>query len=128
KHNLFDKYLHYISIHKLKNKQPYNKHNLKKTTTITFNSQHQFIQQKHINTLKHNFQQPNKNNHLIYQHLLSFHNQFLKHNHLFNQSLHKLHQPKIKKPTPPIINQIIKHNKIDKNHTFSSANIHYHTH
>ena len=96
--NLFDKYLDYMSIDKLKKKQGYNKENVKKRTTMSFNSEHEFIEEKEMNRLKDKFQEANKKNHVMYQDVVSFDNQFLKDNHLFNESLDKLDEPKIKKP------------------------------
>ena len=125
--NLFDKYLDYMSVDKLKKKQGYNKENVKKRTTMSFNSEHEFIEEKEMNRLKDKFQEANKKNHVMYQDVVSFDNQFLKDNHLFNESLDKLDEPKIKKATRRMINQMIKDNKMDKNHTFWCANIHYDT-
>lgn len=125
--NLFDKYLDYMSVDKLKKKQGYNKENVKKRTTMSFNSEHEFIEEKEMIRLKNKFQEANKKNHVMYQDVVSFDNQFLKDNHLFNESLDKLDEPKIKKATRRMINQMIKDNKMDKNNTFWCANIHYDT-
>ncbi|MCG1599070.1 hypothetical protein K4U34_12075, partial [Staphylococcus epidermidis] len=54
--NLFDKYLDYMSIDKLKKKQGYNKENVKKRTTMSFNSEHEFIEEQEMNRLKDKFQ------------------------------------------------------------------------
>lgn len=94
---------------------------------MSFNSEHEFIEEKEMNRLKDKFQEANKKNHVMYQDVVSFDNQFLKDNHLFNESLDKLDEPKIKKATRRMINQMIKDNKMDKNHTFWCANIHYDT-
>ena len=103
--NLFDRYLDYMSIDKLKKKQGYNKENVKKRTTMSFNSEHEFIEEQEMNRLKDKF----------------------KDNHLFNESLDKLDEPKIKKATRRMVNQMIKDNQMDKDHTFWCANIHYDT-
>ena len=125
--NLFDRYLDYMSIDKLKKKQRYNKENVKKRTTMSFNSEHEFIEEQEMNRLKDKFQEANKKNHVMYQDIVSFDNQFLKDNHLFNESLDKLDEPKIKKATRRMVNQMIKDNQTNKDHTFWCANIHYDT-
>ena len=125
--NLFDKYLDYMSIDKLKKKQRYNKENVKKRTTMSFNSEHEFIEEQEMNRLKDKFQEANKKSHVMYQDVVSFDNQFLKDNHLFNESLDKLDEPKIKKATRRMVIQMIKDNQMDKNYTFWCANIHYDT-
>lgn len=94
---------------------------------MSFNSEHEFIEEQEMNRLKDKFQEANKKSHVMYQDVVSFDNQFLKDNHLFNESLDKLDEPKIKKATRRMVNQMIKDNKMDENHTFWCANIHYDT-
>ncbi|EJE26573.1 hypothetical protein HMPREF9975_01189 [Staphylococcus epidermidis NIHLM001] len=94
---------------------------------MSFNSEHEFIEEQEMNRLKDKFQEANKKSHVMYQDVVSFDNQFLKDNHLFNESLDKLDEPKIKKATRRMVNQMIKDNKMDKDHTFWCANIHYDT-
>ncbi|MFH0285967.1 relaxase MobL, partial [Staphylococcus epidermidis] len=70
KDNLFDKYLDYMSIDKLKKKQGYNKENVKKRTTMSFNSEHEFIEEKEMNRLKDKFQKAKKKNNVMYKEVL----------------------------------------------------------
>lgn len=126
KENLFQNYLDYMSINQLKSDTEYNKENVKKRTTSSFNDS-EFLNEKEMNMLKDKFERADKNNHVMYQDIISFDNQFLIDNGLYNEDIDKLDEPKIKKATRRMMHQMIRDNKMDEYKTFWCANIHYDT-
>jgi len=72
--NLFEKYLDYMSIDTLTQRQEYNTENVKKRTTMSFNSEYEFIEEQEMNRLKDKFQEANKKSHVMYQDVVSFDN------------------------------------------------------
>lgn len=123
---LFQNYLEYMSIDRLKSDPNYNKENVMKRTTSSFNDA-EFLDEDKMNILKEKFKNSDENSRIMYQDIISFDNQFLIENGLFNEETDKLDESKIKKATRRMMHQMIKDNRMDENKTFWCANIHYDT-
>ncbi|POA06091.1 MobP2 family relaxase [Staphylococcus caprae] len=126
KEYLSQNYLDYISINKLKSDSDYNKENAIKRTTSSFNED-EFIGKEQMNQLKEKFKKADEKNHVMYQDIISFDNQFLIDNQLYNEDLDKLDESKVKNATRKMMRKMIEDNNMDKENTFWCANIHYDT-
>ncbi|MCG1169214.1 relaxase MobL [Staphylococcus epidermidis] len=123
----FSKYIiGYMKNNKINKDKSLNKKVVKKRTTTPFNNKEN-LDEEDIKKLKEEFDIAETRGCINYQDIISFDNDFLIENNLYNPETDELNEPFIKKATQNMINKMIKDEKMNPYHTKWMASIHYDT-
>lgn len=117
----------YMKNNSITKKDNQNKKKVIKRTTAPFNNNSYTLDNKELNKLKDDFDTAEKQGCINYQDIISFDNDFLIKNHLYDAKTDELNEDVIKKATIKMINRMIKDENMNPYQTRWMANIHYDT-
>lgn len=117
----------YMKNNSITKKDNQNKKKVIKRTAAPFNNNSYTLDNKELNKLKDDFDTAEKQGCINYQDIISFDNDFLIKNHLYDAKTDELNEDVIKKATIKMINRMIKDENMNPYQTRWMANIHYDT-